>query len=131
MKDNNTKQAFIELRAKGWSYDRIAQKLNVSKPTLMAWSKVLALEINNYKAIEMSSLYEQFYVSKKARIEAFGGQVKMMMEELARRDLKDVPTDKLYVLLLKFLETLGKEEGELKFEENGMQELEMTSSWQA
>ena len=31
------KQEFVELRAKGWSYTRIARRLKVSKSTLSNW----------------------------------------------------------------------------------------------
>ena len=32
------KQRFVELRAKGLSFERIAEELKVSKPTLIKWS---------------------------------------------------------------------------------------------
>lgn len=51
MKDQETKERFVELRAKGWSFDRIARELKVSKQTLINWSRELALQIGNLKAI--------------------------------------------------------------------------------
>ena len=56
MKEQEIKTGFVELRAKGWSYDRIAQELKVSKQTLIIWSKELACEIANLKAIELETL---------------------------------------------------------------------------
>ena len=38
MYDEKTVQRFIELRARGWTYARLMTELNVSKPTLIAWS---------------------------------------------------------------------------------------------
>ena len=33
------RQQFIELRAKGYSFQKISDELNISKPTLIEWSK--------------------------------------------------------------------------------------------
>jgi hypothetical protein len=39
MHDDKTVQRFIDLRVQGWSFARLAAELNVSKPTLIAWSR--------------------------------------------------------------------------------------------
>ena len=39
-----TQNRFVGLRAEGWSFDRIAQELGVSKPTLIDWSRKYQLE---------------------------------------------------------------------------------------
>ena len=36
-----TKERFIELRAKGWSFDKIAKETGKAKQTLIDWSKEL------------------------------------------------------------------------------------------
>jgi len=41
MKDQQTKEKFIELRAKGLSFDKISRELRISKQTLINWSKKL------------------------------------------------------------------------------------------
>jgi transcriptional regulator with XRE-family HTH domain len=56
MKDQSVKEEFLKLRAKGWSFNRIAKQLGVSKPTLLAWSRDFALEIRNQKALEHENL---------------------------------------------------------------------------
>lgn len=56
MKDNKTKQRFIEFRAAGCSFDNIAKQLNVAKSTLIDWSKEFEYEVANLKAIELESL---------------------------------------------------------------------------
>ena len=53
-----TKERFIELRAKGWSFDKIAKELGKAKQTLIDWSKELQDEIANRKALELEALYE-------------------------------------------------------------------------
>jgi hypothetical protein len=39
MYDNDTKNEFIELRAKGWSPSRISDQLKVSQRTLVDWNR--------------------------------------------------------------------------------------------
>lgn len=103
------KQRFIELRAQGMSFDKIAQKLNKAKQTLIDWSKELEEEIANYKALELEALYESCYLLKEARLKQFGGIVNKLTEELQGRDLSDVPTDKLLDLYLKYSDKVKEE----------------------
>jgi len=97
-----TKEQFIELRAKGHSYDSIAKKLGKAKQTLIDWGKELQEEIANLRALELDSLYEKYYLYKEARLKAYGELLGKMREELVKRDLTQVPTDKLLDLYLKY-----------------------------
>ena len=110
-KDTETKLRFVELRAQGLSYDRIAKELQASKPTLIGWARVFELEIQNLRVIELESLLEQYCMTKAKRIELLGKKLKTIKNELESRDLKDVPTDKLIILFLKCFE-LAKQEAE-------------------
>ena len=96
------KERFIELRAKGWSFDKIAKELGKAKQTLIDWSKELQDEIANLKALELEALYESYYLLKENRLQTFGAMLTKIKEEIERRDLSDVPTDKLLDLLLKY-----------------------------
>jgi restriction endonuclease Mrr len=98
----DTKQRFIELRAKGWSFDKIAKELGKAKQTLIDWSKELQDEIANLKAMELEALYESYYLLKENRLQTFGTMLTKIKEEALKRDLSDVPTDKLLDLLLKY-----------------------------
>lgn len=119
MKDNETRRKFIELRAKGYSFSKIAKELNIAKSTLIAWSKEHLMEIENLKAVEHESLQEQFYMTKKARIELLGRQVERMKKELENRDFSDVPSDKLLDALNKTLNHLRNDEIEITFKGEG------------
>jgi transposase len=44
-KDTKTRERFMELRAKGHSFDKISEELKVSKPTLIQWRKDLEKQI--------------------------------------------------------------------------------------
>jgi len=117
MRDQQTKIRFVDLRTKDWSFDRIAKELKVSKQTLINWSKELALEIANVRAIELESLQEQYYLLKRQRIELFGERLIAIRKELENRDLKDIPTDKLFDLFLKYSSALGHEKVDTVFRE--------------
>ena len=109
------KQEFIELRAQGMSFDKIAKELGKAKQTLIDWSKELEEEISNYKALELEALYESYYLLKEARLKRFGGIVNKLTEELQGRDLSDVPTDKLLDLYLKYSDKVKEEIIEPRF----------------
>lgn len=96
------KERFIELRAKGWSFDKIAKELGKAKQTLIDWSKELQENIANRKALELEALYESYYLLKENRLQSFGVILTKIKEEVERRDLSDVPTDKLLDLFLKY-----------------------------
>ena len=88
MKDQKTKERFVELRAQGWSFDRIASKLDVSKNTLIGWSENLELEIQNAKQIQLDRLREMHLLTKCAKIEAFGKQLKRISGAALERVLE-------------------------------------------
>ena len=98
MKDTETIDRFIELRAQGWSFSRIAAELNVHKNTLLAWSRKHQHRIHNLRALEIESLSEQFKISRQTCLEALADDVRRIRDELSRRDLKDIPTARLVSL---------------------------------
>ena len=98
----DTKQRFIDLRARGWSFDKIAKELGKAKQTLIDWSKELQDEIANLKAMELETLYEKYYLLKENRLQTFGAMLIKIKEEVLTRDFSEIPTDKLLDLLLKY-----------------------------
>jgi len=109
MKDNETKQRFIELRATGKSFDNIAKELNVSKPTLIKWQGELAEQINELNFINFDSLVKQYQMTKQARIERFGKMLQNVSKEIEQRDFSKISTEKLYELQFKLIEKLQGE----------------------
>lgn len=49
MKTDTEKEKFIELRARGLSFSKIAEAIGVSKPILIKWNSELGKEIANQK----------------------------------------------------------------------------------
>lgn len=115
METTNIKQRFIELRAQGWSYDKIAKELGKAKQTLVDWGKELEEEIANLKALELETLYETYYLSKETRLETFGKLLGKIKDEVLSRDLSEVPTDKLLELFLKYSNQAKEEITDPKF----------------
>lgn len=109
MGDLEDKEKFIELRAKGWTFDKIAKELHKRKATLIDWSKELESEIANRKSIELEVLYEKHYLLKEQRIEKLGNLLNKIINEIDNRNLKDIPTDKLFDLLLKYNKEIKEE----------------------
>jgi len=104
-----TKERFIEMRAKGYSFDRIAKELGKAKQTLIDWSKGLQDEIANRKALELEALYEKYYLLKENRLQTFGELLNKLKQEVMSRDLSNLPTDKLLDLFLKYNSQIREE----------------------
>lgn len=109
MESLDVKEKFIELRAQGYSFDKIAKELGKAKQTLIDWSRELQEEIASRKALELEALYDQFSLMKEHRLRELGKTLARLQTEIESRDLSDVPTDKLLDLQLKYL-TYAKEE---------------------
>jgi|UniRef100_UPI00404709F9 IS30 family transposase len=102
METIETKRRFIELRAKGYSFDKIAKELGKAKQTLLDWSRELDQEIAQAKALELDSLYESYSLYKEARLKTLGEILSKLKKEVDNRDLTDLPTDRLLDLFLKY-----------------------------
>jgi len=101
MKDQATKDTFIEMRAGGISFAAIAKKLHVAKRTLIEWSKQCQEEIDNLRAIEDEALRERHRVTVAARLETLGGLEERIVTELKKRKLDSMGTKELAELLFK------------------------------
>jgi transposase-like protein len=73
------KHRFVMLRAKGYSYARIARELGVSKGTLTAWNAELEAEIAKARAMELEALQEEFFLLKEGRIRLIGEQLRAIL----------------------------------------------------
>src|SRR5580765_2845893 len=83
MKDQETMQKFIELRSQGWTYARLMAELNLSKPTLVNWSRKFQFQIQNLRAIELEALANKWLTSVTDRVNGLGLQLQKVEDELA------------------------------------------------
>lgn len=84
MKEEETRERFIELRAEGLSYEKISKELKVSKPTLIEWSRTMATELHNAKTIRKEALIEKYALQQENRLNLFGSLLKKIQCELER-----------------------------------------------
>ena len=129
---------FIELRAAGATFGDIAAELQVSKPTLIAWSRKHHLRIRNLRALETEARAEQCKISRPACLDNLGEDLRRIREEIARRDLGDIPTARLFLLAARLRNEanrlngpvhLSDSTGDLGDEENQL--LEPSIDWEA
>jgi len=97
-----TKHRFIELRAKGYSFDKIALELNKAKQTLIDWSRELKEEIEIRKATELELIYESYFLLKKSRLQSLGDILLRIETEIGQKSLSTIPKDKLLDIYLKY-----------------------------
>ena len=60
MTDLEKQKQFIEMRAKGMSYQKIATEISVSYSTLINWGKEFSMEIANAHTLELEVLQDEF-----------------------------------------------------------------------
>ena len=101
MKTQEEVHKFIQLRAQGLSFDKIAKKLKMSKTTLIKWSKKFAFEIANLRSERLEALREEYCLSVEARVHMWGQVVNHIMADISNRSLRNVTTDKLLDMLVK------------------------------
>ncbi len=137
MKDQETKDKFVEMRANGMSFSKIAEQLNTCKQTLINWSKEFKHEINNRKVVELEALYEKYYMTKVKQIELFGEKLLSVKDELGKKDFTNMPADKLIELLIKLYNVLKQDKVEtiFKYEKDSFSMFDLgkstTESWEA
>jgi len=101
MHTHTTINQFIELRAQGLSLNRIADQLGVSKRTLINWNRDQHTTIESLRALEIEALHEKILASHEQELTQLAACQSKIAEELAKRSLETIPTDKL--LRLSFL----------------------------
>lgn len=103
------KLRFIELRAKGTPYSKIAKELNVSKGTLTAWNKELNAEISALKKERLEELYDSYFMLKESRIQQLGETLQEINDALIDKDLSLLSVDRLLDYKIRLMNALKEE----------------------
>src|SRR6476659_2911983 len=98
MKDQDTVQKFIEFRAQGWSFARIATELSVAKSTLIDWSRKFRFEIQNRRALALDELHNRVLGNVQHRVGGLTEKLSKVEEELRKRSLAELSTPQLFAL---------------------------------
>jgi len=102
MKKEEYKYRFIELRALGYTYEKICKQLSISKPTAIKWGKLLSPEINRQQKYLLSNLFSQKIVEQEQGL-------LIKLEQFRRKKDMDLPkriSDKIDKKILKGLEKI-------------------------
>lgn len=113
-------ERFIELRARGYSFDKIAEETGTSKPTLLKWNSQYGKELEQAQYFELNSLLAQYGVMRRNRVEAVSSMLGSALLEMKKRveegNLSTIPTDKLVSLALILEQRLERETASNKLE---------------
>ena len=112
MKTADKKAKFIELRANGLSYSKIAEQLNISKSTCTNWARELEAEVKKLQEDRLTELYSLYAMDKESRIRRIGAALTKIDTALEKKDLAELPADVLLKLKLKYEQELKSEYAE-------------------
>lgn len=121
-------EKFIELRAQGLSFDKIAEQINVSKPTLLKWSTQYQAELEQAQYFELQRLLSQYRVMRKNRVEVICSMLSSALKELSGRAdtgaLSIMQTDRLLNFILTLEGRLERETNSKKLEFSSARDME-------
>src|SRR3954468_11316330 len=100
MHPQTTINQFIDLRSQGFSLARIADQLGLSKRTLIDWNREHQADITALRALELEAFHEKILASHEQELSRLAACQSKIDEELAKRSLETLPTDKLFRLSL-------------------------------
>lgn len=86
--------------------------LLANKP-LIDWGKKFTDEIANVRALDLDNIQEQYYLTKRQRIELLGDLLQKVKGELEKRDLSQVKTKDLVKIFSSLVEQTKSEETEI------------------
>lgn len=107
--DLEKESRILELRAMGKSYATIANELKIGKQTAIDVCRRYREKLSTLEAVALERLYEEQRITATERITAIASLMKKEREEIERRDLSAVPTEKLIDLYLKSASALKSE----------------------
>lgn len=94
---NDTQKKFLQLRASGLSFDKIAIELRVTKKTLIQWGRLFKDDLSDMKFHSLASLKEEYQYTVKAKYEQLLKHLKKIDDAIENFDftgatLKDLAT---------------------------------------
>ena len=106
MKTAEKREQYIIMRAEGLSYAKIAAQLGISKSTCSKWEKDFSDRIKTAREDRLKDLYTLYRLGRENHIKKLGETLERIDEALAKKDLTEIPADKLLKLKLEYEEKL-------------------------
>lgn len=94
-------QKFIELRAEGLSFDEIAKKVNISKPTLIKWSKEFKDKIDEVSQIIEEQFLAEQRIKNIARAQKISEELDRAYTALSNTNYEDMSKKDLIITIEK------------------------------
>jgi hypothetical protein len=106
------KELFLEKRSlEGKSFDQISEELDVSKTTLIRWSKEYREELLELSKLKFAVFFESHAQTMGERFQKLLKLNEALFQEISKRRLDEIPSEKLIKL---FLEASSKIELSLR-----------------
>lgn len=102
-------ESFIELRAQGLSYEKIAEQLEISKTTALKLGHDFEEEVKRLQFMHLEAMAEQYKLVKTARIAGIAKLLEQVDTALQSADFGKMAPEKLVLLKLKLQDRLLQE----------------------
>ena len=96
-------EKFIQGRMDGKSFNYLSKEIGVSKQTLINWSKEGEVKdsIRIARNCRIQATLHELKLNEECQVVYFSNLYKQIQDEVAKRDLAEVPTEKLVQLMEK------------------------------
>src|SRR5262245_18353296 len=108
MKDEKTRDEFVQLRARGWAYFQIGAHLKLSEATMMRWMRKYSDRIDCLKAIRNEAEVAALVENEANQCKTQARLLHDLDPELGKRDLSTLSTGALIRLKLSVYNDLLK-----------------------
>jgi len=100
MHSESKKADFITYRSLNWSIQRISEKIGVCPRTLADWNGQYKDAIANLRYLHADVHFQNLVEARQKDLQTLSRRQQVLDNELAQRDLSDIPTDKLMRLAI-------------------------------
>lgn len=100
---------YVQGRLKGKTIQELSDKLYYQEDVCLQWEWKHRDEIKQGQFLQTETLLKKKKLSRNDRIESFSVVLEKINKEIAKRDFKDLPTDKLIMLGVKMTECIKTE----------------------
>jgi transposase len=109
MKDQETIEKFIQLRAEGKSFDKIVKLIKVSKPTLIGWERKYETRIEDLKAIRYEQILEKYKLTQEDRLTRLAKELKLAWESFEQKGYESLSKREIMLIIMRLEQSLKKE----------------------
>ena len=89
---------FMEMRAGGYSFGKIAAEMGISKPTLIKWAVQYEDEIETLAATELEMVLDRHGLIRQQEAEAIATQLERVGKAIEAQDLNKLPLRDLLLM---------------------------------